>query len=150
MDRLKLITAIFEETGRLGKTMMAGNSEAGKSKGGKANSQHQPTRAQTGTLFFISHEGAQSIKQIAEKFQISASAATQLVDSMVKDRLLARKEDKQDRRKIFVDLTLKGKEKLKKARKIRLEKMKKLLQVLSDEELLQLKNIYGKLNERLK
>lgn len=132
---------MFENVTSLGRTMMG--------KGHHAHPEGMPTRAQMGVLFMITHQSAQGIKQIAEKFQITPSAATQLVDGLVADGLLTRKADDQDRRKISVELTAKGKEKMELAQKMRFEKMNKMFEVLSDEELMQLNSIFLKIIDRL-
>jgi len=43
-----------------------------------------PTHAQLGIMCVLAHRKAQSIKELAEQFGISSSAATQLVNGMVR------------------------------------------------------------------
>ena len=140
LDRQKILTEIFENISSLGRSML--------SRGPHALPDGMPTRAQMGVMFLIS-QNSQTIKQIAEKFQITPSAATQLVDNLVEDDLLIRKEDEDDRRKINVELTAKGKDRLKQAKKLRFEKIEKMFEPLSNQELMQLKNIYSKIIDRL-
>ena len=142
MDRKKIFTELFENINLFGRAML--NKDHG------AMPKGMPTRAQLGVMFLLSHRGLQSIKQVAEKFQISSSAATQLVDNLVREGLLTRKEDKNDRRKISVGLTAKGKNKMKMAEKMRFEKLEEIFELLTDEELLQLKSIYSKITNSLK
>jgi DNA-binding MarR family transcriptional regulator len=106
-----------------------------------------PTQAQIGVLFVLSHQGSQSIKDLSLRFGMTSSAATQLVDGLVKHGFLKRMEDRNDRRKMCVDLTSKGKKTLEKAKKQRIEKMAKMFEPLTDEELMQLQKIQSKIVE---
>lgn len=108
-----------------------------------------PTHAQLSILFTLQHQGSQSIKEIAEYFNMSSSAATQLVDGLVKEDLLARKEDRHDRRKISVILTTKGKQKLLAAKKLRLKRVARMYEPLSEEELAQMYIIQKKIVEHM-
>lgn len=108
-----------------------------------------PTHAQLSILFTLQHQGAQSIKEIAEYFNMSSSAATQLVDGLAKEDLLAREEDHDDRRKISVVLTAKGKQKLLLAKKLRLKRVARMYEPLTDEELAQMYVIQKKIVEHM-
>jgi len=137
MDRQEIITDIFESISYLGKKMFL--------RGPGPLAPGLPPRAQMGILFLVAHDGAQNIKQIAEKFDITPSAATQLVNHLVESGLLARKEDEKDHRKICIVLSEKGQKKIEEAKKIRLEKITKMFQALNNEELMELKKIYSKI-----
>jgi DNA-binding MarR family transcriptional regulator len=63
-------------------------------------------------MFMLVHVGPQSIKDMAVRFSMTPSAATQLVNGLVKDGYLVRTENIWDRRKVGVDLTVKGKKHL--------------------------------------
>src|SRR4051812_8121358 len=97
-----------------------------------------PPHAQMGLLFMISHQGPQSIKELSQRFGMTSSAATQLVNSLVKSGLLERKEDGADRRKIAVALTSNGKKKLEEAKAYRMKKISRMFESLTDSELEQL------------
>ena len=104
-----------------------------------------PTRAQIEIMLILAHEGTQSIKQLAQKLCMSSSAATQVVNALVQDKLLARKEDAYDRRKICVTLTLIGKKRLEEAKKCRLTLMTKLYESLNLQELSTLMRLQKKI-----
>jgi DNA-binding MarR family transcriptional regulator len=117
---------------------------------GSTGSKEVPTQAQIGVLFAVWHHGLISIKELAQRFNMTSSAATQLVNGLVKEELLTRTEDKQDRRKIGVSLTAKGKTSLEEQKKKRCQMMEKVLSPLSDKELAQLQTISEKISENLK
>lgn len=133
-----MITAIFENTSSLRRLTSLPNEPHGTFKGGL-------THAQIGLMCAVSHHGPQSIKQLAERFHISPSAVTQLVDNLVKDNLVERKEDRKDHRKIFIQLTRKGKKELQRIKEQRFEKMAKILEALTDKELGQLQKLQQKI-----
>ena len=115
---------------------------------GSTPAKHMPTRAQIGLLSILSHEGPQSLKEIAGSLCMSSSAATQLVNGLVKEKTLTRTEDVKDRRKIRLQLTASGKRKLEQAKKIYLVSLTKLLEPLSDTELRQWKTLQEKILSR--
>jgi MarR family transcriptional regulator, organic hydroperoxide resistance regulator len=104
-----------------------------------------PTRAQMATLMVLSHVGPQTIKDLAERFGMSPSAVTQTVDGLVEERLLERREGEDDRRQVFVSLTAKGKTMAAEAKKEQFKSMTKLLEPLSDEELIVLMTLHQKI-----
>lgn len=104
-----------------------------------------PTRAQFGILATIGHEGPQSIKELAGRFGMTSSAATQAVHGLVKAKLLTRKEDSKDRRRICAALTKEGAKRLEKAKQCHGEALERILSVLNDQELVQLQKIQKKL-----
>jgi len=135
MDRQHLIDNILEQMAKL-KRIGHGTPRPGDPK--------CPTRAQIGLLFALS-EGPQNFKDIAHRFCISPSAATQLVDALVQDRLVDRAEDKTDRRKILLSLTEDGKKQLLEAKKIHAAAFAKLFGPLEDSELSTLRNLMDKI-----
>ena len=72
----------------------------------QANDQDENTvtLAQQMTLLTVAARGAVSVKEIAKARMISSSAATQVVDSLVKKGFLIRSQDEQDRRASVVAL----------------------------------------------
>jgi DNA-binding MarR family transcriptional regulator len=104
----------------------------------------KPTHAQTGVMFMLVHVGPQSIKDMAARFSMTPSAATQLVNGLVKDGYLVRTENIWDRRKVGVDLTVKGKKYLMAKKKERNLAMAAVLAPLSRQELIQLDVILQK------
>lgn len=104
-----------------------------------------PTPAQLCALLSLAHHGPQGSKELADKMHMTPSAATQLVDALVRDDLARREEDSSDRRKVFVSLTQEGERRLQIAKKHRMDSMRRMLDVLSDEELSALRDIQRKI-----
>jgi DNA-binding MarR family transcriptional regulator len=96
-----------------------------------------PPRAQLGVLLAVSHHGAVTVKDIAQRFSMTSSAATQLINGLVNSRLLMRTTDMKDRRKSVLALTTQGKKMLTKARAYRLKRMTEMLKALTDKDLKQ-------------
>lgn len=72
------------------------------------------SRPQVMILFFISKKkGGVSAKEIATFLNVTSGAITQFIDPLVKDKLVKREEDPQDRRIIRITLAKNTKEKLK-------------------------------------
>lgn len=136
MKREETLAKIFEDIGKMRRVLMSAHAAHQK--------ESMPTHAQMGVLMMLEQEDHQSVKALAEHSCMSSSAVTQLVDGLVDSKLLIRKEDKEDRRKISVALTAQGKKKIQSAKKARYDKLKKLFQTLNDQELLQLESLLSK------
>lgn len=108
---------------------------------------HTPT--QICLMQMLSHHGPQHVKQLAERFNMTSSAVTQLVTLLVKQGILTRTEDTQDRRRLCVALTPKGVAALTGAKAKRLVQIQKILEPLSDQELTQLHTIQQKITTHL-
>jgi DNA-binding MarR family transcriptional regulator len=140
MQRKDLIQSFFKSMDAMARiNMMQGK--------GISKPKHLPPHGQMGILFVVAHAGPQSIKDLSTRFSMTSSAATQLVNNLVKDGLLARTEDPADRRKSCVELTAKGKKIITEAKEHRLKKMMTLFEPLTDEELSQLLKIQNKIVE---
>lgn len=68
-------------------------------------------------LQYVYLHGASSVREIASGLEISLSAASQLVDRLVKKGLATRSENEQDRRLTSVDLTARGCEAVREMRR---------------------------------
>ncbi|MDD3267920.1 MAG: MarR family transcriptional regulator [Syntrophomonadaceae bacterium] len=72
--------------------------------------EHGITAAQTFVIFDVmEHEGT-SVKDIATRIQLDSPGVTGLIDRLVKEGLVERKEDPEDRRSLRITLTGKGRE----------------------------------------
>lgn len=91
--------------------------------------------AQAIVLHIVASHDSLSIKGIAEILQISSSAATQMVDALVKSGLLVREADTKDRRTLKISLTDQGKSKFEELKRLKLENMRQTLSPLSDQDL---------------
>ena len=69
------------------------------------------TPAQCHLLLEVEEEGEASVGDLAASLELDASTLSRTVDSLVKARLLARREDPANRRRQLVCLTVPGREK---------------------------------------
>lgn len=106
--------------------------------------------AQVRVLYFVKHHQSVTVKEIAEIIGASSSAATQLVESVVKAGYLERTPDQHDRRQVHISLSAKGREKFDEFRKDHLARMATLLSPLSDRELTELVSIQRKVAAKAK
>jgi DNA-binding MarR family transcriptional regulator len=93
------------------------------------------SRVQGVVLTIAGHHDGLSIKDVAERMGISGSAATQLVESSVRDGLLLRGVDPRDRRVMRISVTPLGRSKLESFRKARVDTMNELLSGLDNGEI---------------
>lgn len=93
------------------------------------------THSQWFVLKIIEHYKNRSIKDIAETLGISSSAATQLVDGLVRSGYVTRQEDPKDRRSAQLKLSPKGKKHIAATKEKRITEMAGLFDALTDNEL---------------
>lgn len=93
------------------------------------------TPSQGFVLRFVAKNSSANVKAIAEALNITSSAATQLIDGLVDNGYLVRKDDPSDRRVITLSLSEKAKKLFNDFQKQGLEKMTELFDALNDEEL---------------
>lgn len=117
---------------------------------GNHTSKSMPTPAQLGVMYLLSHSEVNNTKEMAKHLCMSPSAITQLVDGLVKDKILERKVDSKDRRKINITLTISGKKKLILAQKKHLKIFENMFESLSDKELIQIEFLQKKIIEHFK
>lgn len=141
IQRASLIAGLFKDLSTFGRIAMHRTF-----RGGSTTIQ---SRTKIGILFVLSKDGQQSLKDLAAHFHMSSSAATQTIDELERDGLVVRRADADDRRKVAVLVTTKGKQELASAKRARLAQLKLVLEALSDEELLQLRSIQQKIVQRL-
>jgi len=85
-------------------------------------------------LWHIQEEKEVLMKDLASHLFIAPPSATSLTDDLVKAKLVARSEDKKDRRTTAISLTPKGKRALANFLKKRMEKVKKRIGKLTQAE----------------
>lgn len=100
---------------------------------------------QVQALVFLSRNKDVQMTDVAEAFRIELPSATSLVQKLVVSKLVARKTEKKDRRKVKVVLTEKGKKLLKTAMRKREKKIQNYLSLLSENEKKQLLHILKKM-----
>lgn len=102
-----------------------------------------PTPAQMGILCMV-HREQIGVRELADKFGMTASAVTQLVNPLVVNGLIRRGEDKTDRRKIILSLTPKGRKQVITLKKKKVEMIKKIFENLDHKEIEELSKILEK------
>jgi|SRR3989344_5554153 len=93
------------------------------------------TYAQQFALFIISQSKDLGIKEISKMMCTTSSAATQLVNELVKQGFVTRKTNIKDRRALDLAISKKGQKQIIKAKKMQMEMMSKMFSALSDKEL---------------
>lgn len=87
-----------------------------------------------GVLFILFYKKDQSLKDLAHLLGVSTSNLSIMIESMVKDNLVNREQDKKDRRKIVLNLSEKGIDKFKNEKENLVKKISEWISNLSDEE----------------
>jgi len=108
------------------------------------------TPSQSFVLQFAAKHAESSVKDIAESMFMTSSAATQLIDGLVKNGYLTRKDNPDDRRESILALTAKARSGFSKMKKDRMEKAKEVFSVLSEEELATYLSLNRKIMDNLK
>lgn len=143
MNRADLISAIAEEMGTMRRLSASLHKNCPLPEG-------SPTPAQLGILFTLFHQGPQTLKELSGQLFMTPSAATQLTDGLVRDELVTREANTDDRRKIRLSITNRGRDKLLLAKKSHIESFMKLFEVLTDQELETYLTLQRKLISHLK
>lgn len=107
--------------------------------------QNHITHSQWFVLTMIQHFKKLSIKDIAEKMEMSSSAATQLVDGLVQVGLVTRREDPKDRRLVQLELSPKGKKHITATKNEHINEMAEIFDALTDEELEEFVRLHKKI-----
>ena len=93
------------------------------------------TLPQLKSLFFISHQGQTNLSTLATALKVTPTNVTGIVDRLVKQGLVSRTENPEDRRMLLLRATEKGDELLNKLRERRLGYISGVLFRLTSEEL---------------
>jgi len=64
--------------------------------------------SQVGVLFQLGHGGSSSVSRIADNLGITPAAVSQMLDALVREGFVTRREDSRDRRMKQIELTDKG------------------------------------------
>ncbi len=110
---------------------------------------HQVTAGQLEALFLLAeHKAGMTMAEFAANLAMTASAATQLADRLVRLDLVDRGADASDRRVVRVSLSTLARGHFDKMWQRRLETMDIVAEALSDDELLTLVKLLEKLAHR--
>ncbi|MGH9296863.1 MAG: MarR family winged helix-turn-helix transcriptional regulator [Acidimicrobiales bacterium] len=82
-----------------------------------------------------------SMRDLSKQLEVSESASTAVIDRLVRQELVVRKSDPDDRRVVRLSLSGKGRQLLDKVHRAASKKTSTLLAALSDHQLVQLVNI---------
>ncbi|MBN2096956.1 MAG: MarR family transcriptional regulator [Candidatus Omnitrophica bacterium] len=85
-------------------------------------------------LDFLFEQGASQMSELAKALNFTLSAATAVVDKMVRQRLIKREHSSEDRRVVRVSLLNKGKQLARQVRQGRRECANELFSALSEQE----------------
>src|SRR5665213_934079 len=111
----------------------------------KAAGSPRITPSQWGVLTLIELHGKSTVKEVSSALNITSSAATQLVDPLVKSGYLMRKTSTEDRRNVILTLSTKSKKQVDGMKKHALQRFLKVFKVFTDKEF----NLYVALNKKL-
>jgi len=100
----------------------------------KKVAQGQCTMLEFETLKYVREAGQPHMHDVARMFHVTPPAATLMIDSLVKAKLLARVLDPKDRRSVRVALTPRGKQLLERGMTKKVNEMKKVFGVLTPAE----------------
>jgi DNA-binding MarR family transcriptional regulator len=96
-----------------------------------------------------SHPGI-SVKDVAITLDVTPSAATQLIDALVKEGIITRHISEQDHRVVTLKLSKEGKVRHRKYKAFQLARLNPILDVLSDDELVEFVRLNRKINTEMK
>jgi len=103
-------------------------------------------------LQILKDEGDQAVNDVGQKLAISRSQMTFATDHLIDLGLISRQPDDEDRRKIRIGLTLRGRWVIEELTKNIQKEMTRLIKDLSDEELIQLESglqIIGEISKNI-
>ena len=89
---------------------------------------------QFSVMMQLHHKGACGMSEVSERFEITAAAASQLVDKLVQSGFIKRDEDPQDRRAKVLNITDKGRELIQRGIEERYRWVDQLVEKLSAEQ----------------
>lgn len=89
-------------------------------------------------------------KDLAEQMYLTPGAVSQLTEPLEQSKLISRKQDKNDRRKVYLKLTGAGKSKLASINRTKRKFLTSALESLNDDELANFAQILNKMFENFK
>ncbi|MEF2965011.1 MarR family transcriptional regulator [Paenibacillus sp. M1] len=93
-------------------------------------------------LHVLLQSGPQKVSNLAEKLGLTSAAITGLTDRLIVEGYAKRDRTEEDRRVVFISITDKGKDTLKKILSDHEESTKTIFTSLEDEEVMHLKRIF--------
>jgi DNA-binding MarR family transcriptional regulator len=86
-------------------------------------------------LFIIECSQPINLKELASKMYMTPGAITQLIEGLVTEGYIARKQDDNDRRIVYVSLAAEGRKKIAELKKTKQHMFEQVMSSLDDEEL---------------
>lgn len=136
LNRKKIIESLFENFHSIKRQLLEGNIAA---------KNVEVTPAEGLLLRLVFNKDGMGVKEIANQLRVTSSAATQLIDSLVKKGFLVREQSQEDRRALIIKFSEKAKNKINLIRERSFNHLVILFEALSDEELKQ----YSELNQKI-
>jgi DNA-binding MarR family transcriptional regulator len=127
MEKNELIKEVFELYRQVNRTM--------RQHGPDAWMQLNLTILQVKSLFFITNHGSTNFKKLATALTVTPSNLTGVIERLVEQGLVSRKENPEDRRMLLLKATEKGESLVMELRERRLGYLTRALSDLSPEEL---------------
>lgn len=106
------------------------------------------TPAQWHVLFIVRNHDGINLKEIASILDISSSATTQLIDSLVESGFVIRENDTVDRRSLKIKLSKKHEKLVKEMKQKGMERISVLFSALDDEEISTFYKLFKKMMSR--
>lgn len=104
-------------------------------------------RSQAVVMHIVNANPGISVKDVAISMDISPSAATQLIDTLVKEGTISRQTSERDHRVVSLQLSKEGKVRLREYKSFQVARIRPILDVLTDQELLELERLHNKIHE---
>lgn len=92
------------------------------------------TLPQCGAIETLSRKGMLPMKELSRQMGVTISTMTRVIDILVRDGLVTRKENPDDRRKVCIDLTGKGRTMASKLKKCSLDYSMAIFKKIPEEE----------------
>ena len=105
---------------------------------------HGLSSPQMPVVMLVAQAGQVSVKDIASRFNITSSAATQLVQTLIRHDILRKTTDTQDRRVVRIEFTAKGKRTFSALRSNMLVEIEKVFKPVPDRELTEMISSFEK------
>jgi DNA-binding MarR family transcriptional regulator len=105
---------------------------------------HGLSSPQMPVVMLVAQAGQVSVKDIASRFNITSSAATQLVQTLIRHDILRKTIDTQDRRAVRIEFTPKGKRTFAALRLNMLGQIEKVFKPVPDRELTEMITTFEK------
>jgi DNA-binding MarR family transcriptional regulator len=93
------------------------------------------TLAQFKSLFFISNEGNTNVRKLAAALSVTSANVTGIVDRLVKQGLVTRRENPEDRRMLLLQVTDKGRALITDLRERQTSRLSEILDYMGPDEL---------------